>query len=75
MNIPNEIIDRVREASRIEDIVQKYVPTLKKKNKDIKEDRAKEVAKREAEEILTHFRQGEKLNTADLLRLQRAGLV
>ena len=37
--------------------------------------RAKEVAKREAEEILTHFRQGEKLDTADLLRLQRAGLV
>jgi uncharacterized coiled-coil DUF342 family protein len=54
---------------------EKVIVGLKKKNRDIKEDRAKEVAKREAEEILTHFRQGEKLDTADLLRLQRAGLV
>jgi uncharacterized coiled-coil DUF342 family protein len=54
---------------------EKVIVGLKKKNRDIKEDRAKEVAKREAEEILTHFRQGEKLNTVDLLRLQRAGLV
>ncbi|MEI6104143.1 MAG: coiled-coil protein [Methanothrix sp.] len=54
---------------------EKVIVGLKKKNRDIKEDRAKEVAKREAEDILTHFRQGEKLNTVDLLRLQRAGLV
>ena len=53
----------------------KVIVGLKKKSRDNKEDRAKEVAKREAEEIMTHFRQGEKLNTADLLRLQRAGLV
>jgi uncharacterized coiled-coil DUF342 family protein len=53
----------------------KVIVGLKKKNRDAKEDKAKEVAKREAEEILTHFRQGEKLDTAALLRLQRAGLV
>jgi uncharacterized coiled-coil DUF342 family protein len=54
---------------------EKVIVGLKKKNRDIKEDKAKEVAKREAEEILTHFRQGEKLDTAALLRLQRAGMV
>jgi len=53
----------------------KVILGLKKKNRDAKEDKAKEVAKREAEEILTHFRQGEKLSTADLLRLQRSELV
>lgn len=34
MYIPKESIDLVRERVRIEDIVQKYVPTLKKKGKN-----------------------------------------
>jgi uncharacterized coiled-coil DUF342 family protein len=54
---------------------EKVIIGLRKKNRDAKEDKAKEMAKREAEEIFTQFKQGEKLDTADLLRLQRAGLV
>jgi uncharacterized coiled-coil DUF342 family protein len=54
---------------------EKVIMGLRKKNRDAKEDKAKEMAKREAEEIFTQFKAGEKLNTADLLRLQRAGLV
>ena len=34
MYIPNELIDQVRHRVRIEDIVQKYVPTLRKKGKN-----------------------------------------
>ncbi len=64
----------IRTQREIRDF-EKVIVGLKKKNRDIKEDKAKEVAKREAEEILTHFRQGEKLDTAALLRLQRAGMV
>lgn len=64
----------IRTQREIRDF-DKVIVGLKKKNRDAREDRAKEVAKREAEEILSHFRAGEKLDTADLLRLQRAGLV
>lgn len=53
----------------------KIISGLRRKSKERKEDRVKADARREAEDILTHFRQGEKLDTNDLMRLQRAGLV
>ena len=64
----------IRTQREIRDF-DKIIIGLRKKNRERKEDRAKADARREAEEILTHFRQGEKLDTADLLRLQRTGLV
>jgi len=64
----------IRTQREIRDF-DKVIIGLRKKNRDTREDRAKEVAKREAEEIMDHFRNGEKLDTTDLLRLQRAGLV
>ncbi|MCQ8903038.1 MAG: coiled-coil protein [Methanothrix sp.] len=64
----------IRTQREIRDF-DKIIMGLKKKSRDAREDRAKEAAKREAEEILNQFKKGEKLDTTALLRLQRAGLV
>jgi len=64
----------IRTQREIRDF-DKVIVGLRKKSKERRVDRVKADARREAEEILTHFRQGEKLDTTDLLRLQRAKLV
>ncbi len=64
----------IRTQREIRDF-DKVIVGLRKKSKERRVDRVKADARREAEEILIHFRQGEKLDTADLLRLQRAKLV
>ena len=64
----------IRTQREIRDF-DKVITGLRKKNRERREDKVKAEVKREAEEILTHFRQGEKLDTSDLLRLQRSGLV
>jgi len=64
----------IRTQREIRDF-DKVITGLRRKNRERREDKVKAEVKREAEEILTHFRQGEKLDTADLLRLQRSGLV
>lgn len=70
----NQHREFIRTQREIRDF-DKVITGLRKKNRERREDKVKAEVKREAEEILTHFRQGEKLDTSDLLRLQRSGLV
>jgi len=64
----------IRTQREIRDF-DKVIVGLRKKSRERRGDRVKADARKEAEDILTQFRQGEKLDTADLLRLQRARLV
>ncbi|MGC9514436.1 coiled-coil protein [Methanocrinis sp.] len=64
----------IRTQREIRDF-DKIITGLRRKNREKREDKVKAEVRKEAEEILTQFRQGEKLDTSDLLRLQRSGLV
>jgi len=58
----------IRTQREIRDF-DKVIVGLRKKSRERRGDRVKADARKEAEDILTHFRQGEKLDTADLLSL------
>lgn len=53
----------------------KVIMGLKRKSKETKEAAIKEKTKKEAEEIYSQFKLGEKLSTEDLMILQRSGLL
>ncbi|MHC1631645.1 MAG: coiled-coil protein [Methanotrichaceae archaeon] len=66
--------DFIRTQREIRDF-DKIISGLRRKNKERRKDKVKTEARREGEDILSHFRKGEKLDTNDLMRLQRSGLV
>ncbi len=53
----------------------KIIIGLKRKSKQSKINSAKAQIKKEAEEVYSQFKLGEKISTEDLLLLQRSGLV
>ncbi|MDI6858951.1 MAG: phosphoserine phosphatase SerB [Methanocellales archaeon] len=53
----------------------KLIASLKRKSRENREDKKKLEARKKAEEIYDQFRKGEKLDTEDLLLLQRSGLL
>ncbi len=55
--------------------LNKVIIGLKRKTKESKDESIREQAKKEAEEVYQQFRLGEKLNTEDLMLLQRSGLL
>lgn len=55
--------------------INKLIIGLKRKTKDSKDESIREQAKKEAEEVYAQFKLGEKLNTEDLMLLQRSGLL
>lgn len=55
--------------------LNKVIIGLKRKTKESKDESIREQAKREAEEVYQQFKLGEKLNTEDLMLLQRSGLL
>ena len=55
--------------------LNKVIIGLKRKTKESKEESIREQTKKEAEEIYNQFKLGEKLNTEDLMLLQRSGLL
>ena len=55
--------------------LDKVIKALKAKQAKSKVDREKEELMRRAREVYEMFRRGEKLETEDLLLLQRAGLI
>ncbi len=55
--------------------LNKVIIGLKRKTKESKEESIREQTKKEAEEVYNQFKLGEKLNTEDLMLLQRSGLL
>ena len=55
--------------------LNKVIIGLKRKTKESKEESIREKTKKEAEEVYNQFKLGEKLNTEDLMLLQRSGLL
>ncbi len=55
--------------------LNKVIIGLKRKTKESKDESIREQAKKEAEEVYNQFKLGEKLNTEDLMLLQRSGLL
>jgi len=55
--------------------INKVIIGLKRKTKESKDESIREQAKKEAEEVYNQFKLGEKLNTEDLMLLQRSGLL
>jgi uncharacterized coiled-coil DUF342 family protein len=55
--------------------INKVIIGLKRKTKESKDESIREQAKKEAEEVYAQFKLGEKLNTEDLMLLQRSGLL
>ncbi len=55
--------------------LNKVIIGLKRKTKETKEESIREQTKKEAEEVYNQFKLGEKLNTEDLMLLQRSGLL
>jgi len=67
----NEAIKRRKDIKDLE----KVIKALKSKQVKTKEQREKEELIRRAKEIYEMFKRGEKIETEDLLILQRAGLI
>ncbi|MCE8426529.1 MAG: coiled-coil protein [Candidatus Methanoperedens sp.] len=55
--------------------LNKVIIGLKRKSKETKDESIREQTKKEAEEVYNQFKLGEKLNTEDLMLLQRSGLL
>jgi len=55
--------------------INKLIIGLKRKTKETKDESIREQTKKEAEEVYNQFKLGEKLNTEDLMLLQRSGLL
>lgn len=55
--------------------LNKVIIGLKRKSKETKDESIREATKKEAEEVYNQFKLGEKLNTEDLMLLQRSGLL
>ncbi len=55
--------------------INKMIIGLKRKTKETKDESIREQTKKEAEEVYNQFKLGEKLNTEDLMLLQRSGLL
>lgn len=55
--------------------LDRVVKSLKMSQKRIKKSQMNTIAKKEADDIYTRFKNGEKLSTEDLMSLQRAGLL
>ncbi|MDD5616596.1 MAG: coiled-coil protein [Candidatus Methanoperedens sp.] len=55
--------------------INKLIIGLKRKTKETKDETIREQTKKEAEEVYNQFKLGEKLNTEDLMLLQRSGLL
>ena len=53
----------------------KVITSLKRSNRETKENKERIKVKRKAEEIYNQFKNGEKLDTEDLLLLQRSGFL
>ncbi|MDY6966378.1 MAG: phosphoserine phosphatase [Halobacteriota archaeon] len=64
----------IRYQKEITDFEQ-VIGSLKRSNKGAKEHKERVKVKRKAEEIYNQFKQGEKLDTDDLLLLQRSGFL
>ncbi|MFU8767653.1 MAG: hypothetical protein ACNA7I_08355, partial [Candidatus Methanoperedens sp.] len=55
--------------------LNKVIIGLKRKSQATREDNVKELAKKEAEDVYNKFKLGEKLDTEDLMLLQRSGML
>lgn len=55
--------------------LNKVILGLKRQVKETKDESIRDQAKKEAEEVYNQFKNGEKLNTEDLMLLQRSGLL